>query len=128
MSRGGESYNYTNPSWEGTNTTCTIHDLDKTKTYYFVTRAFDTKKLESGDSNEVNIEATPMYKTGQLEFDMVNAGGDYVTVSLANIYVSPVVVCSVNYNNNTMPVVVRVSNVTSTSFRCAAAEPLGRSG
>jgi hypothetical protein len=112
----GQSYNYTNPSWEGTNTTCTIHDLDKIKTYSFVTRAFDTKKLESGDSNEVNIEATPMYKTGQLEFDMVNAGGDYVTVSLANIYVSPVVVCSVNYNNNTTPVVVRVSNVTSTSF------------
>ncbi|RZB36745.1 MAG: hypothetical protein SRB2_01824 [Desulfobacteraceae bacterium Eth-SRB2] len=112
----GQFYNYTNPSWQGTNTTCTINNLDKNKAYYFVTRAFDIKNLESGDSNEVYIEATPMYKTGQLEFDMVDAGGDYVTVNLANIYVSPVVVCSVNYNNNTTPVVVRVSNVTSTSF------------
>ncbi|MGD8768653.1 MAG: fibronectin type III domain-containing protein [Desulfobacterales bacterium] len=121
----GQSYNYTTPSWEGTSTTCTIHDLDKTKTYYFVTRAFNTKKFESGDSNEVYIETTPMHKTAQLEFDMVNTGGDYVTVSLANVYVNPVVVCSVNYNNNITPVVARVSNVTSTSFDVRLQNPSG---
>ena len=49
----GQSYDYTNPSWEGTDTTCTIYNLDETKTYYFVARAFDTEGLESGDSNEV---------------------------------------------------------------------------
>jgi hypothetical protein len=37
-------------------------------------------------------------------------------VPLSNAYVSPVVVCSVRYRQNTLPVVARVSNVTSTSF------------
>ena len=56
----GQSYNYTNPSWEGIDTTCTIYDLDHTKTYYFVSRAFDTYGLESMDSNELVLEpATP---------------------------------------------------------------------
>ena len=53
----GQSYNYTNPSWEGTDTMCTIYDLDETKTYYFVSRAFDTEGLESSDSNELCLEA-----------------------------------------------------------------------
>jgi len=56
----GQSYNYTNPSWEGTDTTCTIYDLDQTKTYYFVSRAFDIYGLESIDSNELVLEpSTP---------------------------------------------------------------------
>jgi len=49
----GQSYNYTNPSWEGTDTMCTIYDLDETKTYYFVVRAFDTEGLESENANEL---------------------------------------------------------------------------
>ena len=53
----GQSYNYDNPSWEGTETTCTIYDLDETKTYYFVSRAFDTEGLESDDSDELCLEA-----------------------------------------------------------------------
>ena len=53
----GQSYNYTNPSWKGTDTTCTIFNLDETKTYYFVSRAFDTQGLESIDSNELYLEA-----------------------------------------------------------------------
>ena len=52
----GQSYNYANPSWEGTNTMCTIYDLDKTKTYYFVSRAFDIYGLDSNDSNELVLE------------------------------------------------------------------------
>ena len=52
----GQSYDYTYPSWEGTETTRTIYNLDETKTYYFVARAFDTEGLESGDSNEVCFE------------------------------------------------------------------------
>ncbi len=39
-----------------------------------------------------------------------------MTVSLANTYVSPVVVCTIQYANNTIPVVTRVSNVTANSF------------
>jgi hypothetical protein len=53
----GQSYNYTNPSWEGTDTLCTIYDLDENKTYYFVSRSFDTQRLESSDSKELYLEA-----------------------------------------------------------------------
>jgi hypothetical protein len=53
----GQPYNNTNPSWKGTDTNCTIYDLDKTKTYYFVLRSFDPQGLESSDSNELYLEA-----------------------------------------------------------------------
>lgn len=49
----GQSYDYANPYWECIDITCTIYDLDETKTYYFVVRAFNIEGLESGDSNEV---------------------------------------------------------------------------
>jgi PKD repeat protein len=48
-----QSYDYTNAAWEGINNYTTIYDLDETKTYCFVVRAFDTEGFESGDSNEV---------------------------------------------------------------------------
>ena len=48
-----QSYDYANPSWEGTAPYCTIYDLDESKTYCFVVRAFDTEEFESGSSNEV---------------------------------------------------------------------------
>jgi PKD repeat protein len=49
----GQSYDYSNPSWKGTETYCTIYDLDETKTYCFVARAYDIEEFESGDSDEV---------------------------------------------------------------------------
>jgi len=52
----GQSYDYTNPSWEGVETTCTIYGIDETKTYYFVARAYDTEGFESSDSNEVLLD------------------------------------------------------------------------
>jgi PKD repeat protein len=48
-----QSYDYANPSWEGTDTYCTIYDLDETKTYCFVARALDTEGNESENSKEV---------------------------------------------------------------------------
>jgi PKD repeat protein len=48
-----QSYDYENPSWEGTGTYCTIYNLDETITYCFVARAFDSEGSESGNSNEV---------------------------------------------------------------------------
>ena len=53
----GQSYNYTSPYWETTDPTCPIYDLDETKTYYFVVRAFTTESFQSGDSNEVCLDA-----------------------------------------------------------------------
>lgn len=54
----GQSYNYSEPDWEGTATTCTIGDLNSSKIIFFVARAFDTGGNESGNSNEVQY--TPL--------------------------------------------------------------------
>ena len=48
-----QSYDYAAPSWEGTDTFCTIYNLDETKTYCFVARAFDTAGVESQNSIEL---------------------------------------------------------------------------
>lgn len=53
----GQSYNFTDPYWETTEPTCTIYDLDETKTYYFVVRAFSHEDFQSDNSNEVCLEA-----------------------------------------------------------------------
>ena len=53
--RTGDTYDYTNPDWEGTDTTCTIYRLSEGVTYYFVARAYDTEGLESADSNQVEF-------------------------------------------------------------------------
>ena len=52
-----QSYDYANPSWEGTDTYCTIYDLDESKTYFFVVRAFDYEGYESENSIEVCLES-----------------------------------------------------------------------
>ncbi len=61
----------------------------------------------------------------KLESGSVTVGSGIVTVSLTNAYVSPVVVCSVQYSNNTTPVVTRVSNVTTSSFDVRLQNPSG---
>lgn len=48
-----QAYDYVNPSWEGTDTTCTISNLNETQTYCFVARAFDTQGFESENSIEL---------------------------------------------------------------------------
>ena len=53
----GGSYDYNNPDWEGTTTTCTITDLDYYSDYYFVVRAFDDAGNESDDSAEEYYQA-----------------------------------------------------------------------
>jgi hypothetical protein len=56
-----QSYNYSTPYWETVEPKCTIYDLDVTKTYYFVVRAFDTDGFTSNNSNEVMLrEGTPI--------------------------------------------------------------------
>ncbi len=52
----GNSYDYDNPSWEGSKTTCSITGLSKTIDHYFVVRAYDGS-LESHNSNEAQYEA-----------------------------------------------------------------------
>ncbi|MEM7249493.1 MAG: S8 family serine peptidase, partial [Acidobacteriota bacterium] len=52
----------------------------------------------------------------RLESVVATVGGTATTISLTNTYDDPVVACSVNYANNTTPIVARVSNVGSGSF------------
>jgi len=69
----GQSYNYTTPSWSGTDNYCTIYDLNENKTYCFVARAYDSEGFESGDSEEVCHIPTVM--PGNLP-PVANAGPD----------------------------------------------------
>ncbi len=50
-----QSYDYNAPYWETIEPKCTIYDLDTTKTYYFVVRAFDIDGNTSYNSNEVAL-------------------------------------------------------------------------
>ena len=52
-----QSYDYSNPYWETIEPKCIIYDLDITKTYYFVVRAFDIDGNTSNNSNEVVLRA-----------------------------------------------------------------------
>ena len=45
-----QPYDYSHPSWEGTATSGTIYNLDESKSYCFVARAFDIEGFESEDS------------------------------------------------------------------------------
>ena len=81
----GQSYNYNDPVWEGSDTTCTIHGLGDSTTYYFVARAFDTSGNESGDSNEVryqpSLNAVPTADAGP---DQTVDEGTVVTLDGSN--------------------------------------------
>jgi len=46
----------------------------------------------------------------------MKVGSTKVAVNLSNAYTSAVVVASIQYNNNTIPVVTRISRVTGSSF------------
>jgi len=71
---------------------------------------------------------TPIPGSDNFETGVKSAvGGTWTTVNLANSYTSPVVVCTVNYANNTTPVVARVRNVSSTSFEVKLQNPSGGS-
>ena len=60
-----QSYNYNAPYWETMEAKCTIYDLDTTKTYYFVVKAFDIDGFTSSNSNEVGlIEGTAVNSVG----------------------------------------------------------------
>jgi hypothetical protein len=48
-----KSYDYLDPVWTGTETTCTVFELAENTSYCFLVRAFDTFGNESDDSNEV---------------------------------------------------------------------------
>jgi len=48
-------YDFTAPTWQGPETTCSATDLSDTEDYFFVLRAYDIWGNESGNSNEVRL-------------------------------------------------------------------------
>jgi hypothetical protein len=69
----------------------------------------------------------PCGSTPKLEAGTVSVGGIPVTVYLQNFYDHPVVVCTIQYVDNTVPVVTRVSGVTSSHFDVRLQNPAGGS-
>lgn len=55
------SYNYSVPYWETTVPECIIYDLDESKIYYFVVRAYDNNGNTSNNSNEVMLKFGTAY-------------------------------------------------------------------
>ena len=51
----GQGYDFNNPAWEGSGTTCIITGLQSGVTYYFVVRAFNAAGM-SQNSNEVPFQ------------------------------------------------------------------------
>lgn len=49
----GEDYDYSEPAWQGTDTSCTIAVYDDDLPYFFIIRAFSEDGRESQNSNEV---------------------------------------------------------------------------
>jgi len=63
-----------------------------------------------------NFTVEPAFGNIKMEANTCLAGEDWKTVSLANTYSNPVVVCSVNLNQNKVPIVVRIRNAGPHSF------------
>ena len=49
----GQAYDYSNPAWQGQETTCRVSGLIQGDSYYFTGRAYDTEGYESVDCPEV---------------------------------------------------------------------------
>jgi hypothetical protein len=86
----GQRYNYANPYWESIDPICTIYDLDETKTYYFIIRAFDTNGLESSNSNEVRlIEGIPANQQPTVNSGGGGGGGCFIATAAYGSLMEP---------------------------------------
>ena len=122
-SEEGQSYNYKVPDWEGSDTTCTIYNLNDYTTYYFVVRAFDTRGSESGDSNEEcyipqGNEPSPsiMATIATIELGEVSVDHNWKRAAFSEAFSDPVVVAKPLSYNGGDPAVVRIRNVDNTGF------------
>ena len=112
----GQSYDYEKPTWEGSETTCTIYNLNDNTTYYFVAKAFDTVELESDDSDEACYAALSDNVEIGVEIGEVSVDHNWKWVEFNDMFIDPVVVAnSLSYNGGD-PAVVRIQNVDSTGF------------
>jgi hypothetical protein len=112
----GQSYDYEKPTWEGSETTCTIYNLNDNTTYYFVAKAFDTVELESGDSDEACYAALSDNVEIGVEIGEVSVDHNWKWVEFNNTFIDPVVVAKPLSYNRGDPAVLRIQNVDSTGF------------
>ncbi|MCD4762994.1 MAG: hypothetical protein K8R28_03105, partial [Desulfobacterales bacterium] len=114
----GQSYDYEEPAWEGSKTTCTIYNLNDNTTYYFVARAFDTLGSESGDSNEAcyQFNEQPPGTQGTVEIGDVSVDHNWKRVAFNDTFIDPVVVANPLSYNGGDPAVLRIRNVDSRGF------------
>ena len=131
----GQSYDYKDPAWEGTETMCITDDLkdfvtyfDEYATYYFVVRAFDTEGLESGDSNEAKLLGTAesgdsnAALLGTVKIGDVSVNHNWKRVAFNDTFIDPVVVANPLSCNENEPAVVRIGNVDATGFEIRVQE------
>ena len=69
----GQSYNYSQPAWQGSATTCTLSSLQDTTTY-FVVRAYNSSG-ESADSNEATYQPAGSTPAISLSTSSLSASG-----------------------------------------------------
>ncbi|MCD4804979.1 MAG: fibronectin type III domain-containing protein [Desulfobacterales bacterium] len=114
----GQSYDYEQPAWEGSKTTCTIYNLNDKTTYYFVARAFDTLGSESGDSNEARYQFNKPHQgtPGTVEIGEVSVDHNWKRIKFNDTFIDPVVVANPLSYNGGDPAVLRIRNVESTGF------------
>ena len=80
----GQNYDYNNPAWQGTQTTCTITDLNENTTYYFVSKAYDTAGNESENSVELIYNPATLTSLSISGNDIVNesSNADYTATAI----------------------------------------------
>jgi len=113
----GQNYDYNNPAWEGTETTCTITGLDGNTTYYFVSRAYDTAGNES--ENSVELSYNPAILTGLFISgnDSVNesSNADYTATALFSDGSSQNVTSGAGWSENSIYADINSSGKLTTS-------------
>lgn len=79
--------------------------------------------LSSSNLTIVNVTDTNATSKLSMEWGNVIADGSWTDVNLVNNYDNPVVVAGLQYANNSIPVVPRISNVTSDGFSVMIQNP-----
>ena len=115
-------------SGPGTVTFGDVNAVDTTASFstdgvYVLRLTADDSALSAFD--DVSITVNPASANFLEAIDAGNVGADWLTVNFANSYTDPVVVCSVHYVNNTLPVVVRMQNAISASVEIKLQNPSG---
>ena len=87
-----QQYDFDNPDWEGTETSCTFNGLDDYKEYFFVARSFNTDGLESENSVELSKAASEPTPPSTSVSDSGGGGGCFIATAAFGSVMEPQVV------------------------------------